>query len=311
MLLSVVVFWILPDNPASARWLTPEERVLAVERTRGNRQSVENKTVKWYQIKEGLLDVNTWLYALFSLATNIPNGAITNFGNILITGLGYTNRQSLILGTPAGAVEIVWILFFAWLATRTNQRLYCALAAFVVPLIGLIMVASTNGVTGLIGYYLIYGYPTGSVIILSLISSNTAGYSKKVLVNAVNLCSYCVGNAIGPQIFRASDAPHYRPAKIAMVLCFALCMVILYVIRVLAVRENAKRDRLLASGDAKAHDNRDAAVNDLTDRENASFRYNLWIWKLDVYISMHILCPSNGFCFTHDLSGLSPSPGRE
>lgn len=278
VLLGILVCCFLPDNPMSAWWLTPEERVLAVERTRGNQQAAENKVFKMYQAKEALMDVNTWLYALFSFATNIPNGAITNFGNILITSFGYTSKQSLLLGTPAGAVEVVWILGFSYLATRTNQRLYVAFASFVVPLVGLIIVAAAKHTTGLVGYYLIYGYPVGSVLVLSLISSNTAGYTKKITVNAINLIAYCVGNAVGPQTFQAKDAPDYNPAKIAMVICFAICMSDFLLIRYLAVRENRKRDLAAAQEtieSKKLHSDRDAAILDLTDRENKSFRYSL------------------------------------
>lgn len=278
MLLGLGVFFYLPDNPLSARWLTEQERLLAVERTRSNQQAVENKTVKWYQFREALTDVNTWLYFFFAICTNVPNGAITNFGSILITSFGYSSKQALLLGTPAGAVEIVWILFFAWLATRTGQRLWSAFAAFIVPLIGLIMVASATHVTGLVGYYLIYGYPVASVIILSLISANTAGYTKKVTVNALNLIGYCIGNIIGPQTFQAADAPDYTPAKIAMVICFALCMFILLLIRFIAVRENKRRDVLAATGDIdanKVYGDREAGILDLSDRENLSFRYKL------------------------------------
>lgn len=80
VLLGIAIFFVLPDNPASAKWLTPSERILAVERTRSNQQANENKTVKWYQVQEALLDPYTWLYALFATATNLPNGAIGNFG---------------------------------------------------------------------------------------------------------------------------------------------------------------------------------------------------------------------------------------
>lgn len=75
VLLAIGVLCILPDNPMSAWWLTKEEKVLAVERIRSNQQAAENKVFKVYQAKEALMDVNTWLYALFSFSTNIPNGA--------------------------------------------------------------------------------------------------------------------------------------------------------------------------------------------------------------------------------------------
>ena len=90
-------------------------------------------------------------------------------------------------GTPTGAVEILWISFFSWLATRTNQRLYCAFGAMIVPLLGLVLLAAKKGSVGLAGYWLVYGYPVASVLFLSLISGNVAGYSKKVTVNAIYL----------------------------------------------------------------------------------------------------------------------------
>ena len=49
----------------------------------------------------------------------------------------------------------------------------------------------------LIGYYLTLASPTGFVAILSLISSNIAGYTKKTTIAALYLIAYCVGNIIG------------------------------------------------------------------------------------------------------------------
>ncbi|ORY85703.1 major facilitator superfamily domain-containing protein [Protomyces lactucae-debilis] len=280
VLLGIAFFFLLPDNPMTARMLTAPERLMAVERLRSNQQAVENKNIKWYQVKEALRDVNTWLYILFSFAANVPNGFITNFGSILITSFGYTNRQALILGMPTGAVEVVGILGFAYMAHKTGQRLYTAALCILVSIVGLIIVACTNGVAGLCGYYLVWVYPCTTVIILSLISSNTAGYTKKTTTNALNLIAYCVGNAVGPNVFKPSDAPGYFPAKVVMVVCFFICFLVFLLIRFLNVRENARRDRLAAaaaeSGE-KEHfaDNRDAAELDLTDRENLSFRYCL------------------------------------
>lgn len=49
----------------------------------------------------------------------------------------------------------------------------------------------------LAGYYLTQASPTPFVAILSLISSNVAGYTKKTTVAAMFLIGYCVGNIIG------------------------------------------------------------------------------------------------------------------
>lgn len=54
-----------------------------------------------------------------------------------------------------------------------------------------------NNVGRLIGYYMTQASPTSFVALLSLISSNVAGYTKKTTVAALYLIGYCAGNTIG------------------------------------------------------------------------------------------------------------------
>lgn len=49
----------------------------------------------------------------------------------------------------------------------------------------------------LIGFYLTLSVACPFVALLSLISSNIAGYTKKTTVAALYLVAYCVGNIIG------------------------------------------------------------------------------------------------------------------
>jgi ACS family allantoate permease-like MFS transporter len=64
----------MPDNQLNARFLTPKERLMAIERIRKNQQGVGNKHFKMYQFKEALLDPMTWAFVFFSLIADIPNG---------------------------------------------------------------------------------------------------------------------------------------------------------------------------------------------------------------------------------------------
>lgn len=54
----------LPNSSLNAWFLTPEERIVAVERLRAGQTGVRNQEVKWSQIKEAALDVKVWLVAL-------------------------------------------------------------------------------------------------------------------------------------------------------------------------------------------------------------------------------------------------------
>ncbi|KAJ3490314.1 hypothetical protein NLI96_g1551 [Meripilus lineatus] len=90
ILVGICVLLWLPDSPVHARLLTKEERIAALERVRDDQGGTENKKWKKDQIIEALTDVRTWLIALTTILTSIPNGALSNFSNIVVKSFGYT-----------------------------------------------------------------------------------------------------------------------------------------------------------------------------------------------------------------------------
>ena len=61
-----ILFWcLMPDNPMKARFLTMEERRIAIERLRNDSTGVENKTWKRYQFMEAMKDWKVWTVRLF------------------------------------------------------------------------------------------------------------------------------------------------------------------------------------------------------------------------------------------------------
>ncbi len=210
-----IVFWfVMPDNQLNARWLKGEDRILAVERVRINQQGIGNKHFKWYQLKEALTDPMTWAFWFYALVANIPNGGISNFFSQLIVSFGYTAEQSLIYGTPGGAVEIVALLLCGWAGDHYGHRILISTSGMLVALLGIILIVALplqNHVGRLIGYYLTQASPTPFVALLSLIASNVAGYTKKTTVAALYLIAYCAGNIIGKTQSLSFHETHRRP----------------------------------------------------------------------------------------------------
>ena len=217
--LGFVFLWIVPDNQLNARWLKKEDRILAVARVRINQQGIGNKHFKLYQVKEALLDPMSWAFFFYALIADIPNGGITNFFSQLVrhghrfTGafsnkvptlqiksFGFTEQQSLILGVPGGAVEVIALLLNGYMGHITNQRILCSLGGLVSAMVGMILIVAlpqSDNTGRLIGYYMTQASPTAFVALLAMISSNVAGYTKKTTVAAMYLIGYCVGNIIG------------------------------------------------------------------------------------------------------------------
>ena len=76
VLYGVIMFFVLPDSIADAKWLSQREKVVAVERLRDEKLGIENKHWKWEQAKEAVLDKKNWILWLFFIAVNIPNGGL-------------------------------------------------------------------------------------------------------------------------------------------------------------------------------------------------------------------------------------------
>ncbi|CAM9022317.1 unnamed protein product [Wickerhamomyces anomalus] len=114
--LSFILFFHLPDTPATAWFLTERERQIAVERIRVNQQGFGNKKFKKYQLIEAFKDVRTYLYFAHGVLSTVPNGSLTSFGSILIKdSFGFSESKSLLLSMPNGACQFgsSFFLFFA------------------------------------------------------------------------------------------------------------------------------------------------------------------------------------------------------
>ena len=67
VVVGVVVLIFLPDSPVSARMLTKQERIAALERVRNDQGGTENKKFKKEQVIEALTDIRTWLVVLSTI----------------------------------------------------------------------------------------------------------------------------------------------------------------------------------------------------------------------------------------------------
>ncbi|KOG98731.1 allantoate permease DI49_3160 [Saccharomyces eubayanus] len=281
---ALIFLWI-PDDPSKARFLSKREKLMVVQRIRSNQQGFGNHEIKKYQIVEALKDVRTWLYFLFTVSSNIPNGGISSFMSILLNSdFGYSSKDTLLMGLPTGAVELVGCPLFGILAVYAankkipfwKYKLAWAIFAAVLALIASCMLgfATSSKKARLAGAYLWYISPVSFICVLSNISANSSGYSKKWTVSSINLAAYAAANLAGPQTFIAKQAPKYHGAKVAMVVCYAVMIVLLSALLLINMRENKRRDKIAAER-GYPEETANLEFSDLTDFENPNFRYTL------------------------------------
>ncbi len=114
---------------------------------------------------------------------------------------------------------------------------------------------------------------------LTMVSSNIAGYTKKQLTAAILFTGYCVGNIIGPQTFKTSDAPAYHSAYVAMLIGYIIKLVSIIVLYLYMYLANKKRDSEAATSGVDGIDEEKEAIergmHDVTELDNKGFRYSL------------------------------------
>ena len=272
----LMILAIMPNTPAGAKFLSEREKLVVLERIRGNNQGFGSKKFKFHQMKECFMDVRTWLYFFIGISVAIPNGGISSFGSIILKGLGYSTSKSLLMKAPIGACELVGLVVLPFISIFVKKRMVVSEIYLLLCVMSSAMLAfAKNKNAALAGYYITGIAPVGIITVTSCVASNTAGHTKKLTANAISLIGYSAGNIIGPQTFRSSDAPNYPKAKAAIVGCYCAAIVLMAAMTWLNVRENNKRDRLQAELGDKYVEIENQEFADLTDFENPAFRYSI------------------------------------
>ncbi|KAL8738255.1 MAG: hypothetical protein Q9181_000935 [Wetmoreana brouardii] len=286
--------FVIPNSAVSAWFLSPEERVIAVERLRKGQTGVRCQVLKRSQLREAVLDLKIWLVAFVMAGAYTVNGAYWTKGDT-----SYTTLDSILLQFPLGAIVFIFILLTGYLSSRIhNIRLILLILCCLPVIAGCAMIWKSSwyhrAPTPVAGYTIIGFFGPVVSLIISIGMANVAGATKKSFTAAAIFVAYCVGNIVGPQLIKTQTLKrHYPELWLGLIIWYVLhtlhyalfffhkksefspsyCIVIILAIALYIHlrRENRKRDSL-----PQDEAERDSfAFKDLTDKENPYFRYVL------------------------------------
>lgn len=177
----IFLFFFLAASPAEAKWLTEDEKVIALERVRGNKTGTEVWKFSWPQLREALLDVRLYLIFLMLVSTGMPNGGLTAFGMLhldseiptifsdarlkyviagptIVSGFGYDVPTTQLLNMGSGAAQVMGTFLALFLAKWTNRTI-AGIFTLVIACVGTAMmlgIPSSNNGARYGGYVLVY-----------------------------------------------------------------------------------------------------------------------------------------------------------
>ncbi|KAL8287058.1 hypothetical protein RQP46_004064 [Phenoliferia psychrophenolica] len=119
--IAVFAFFILPDYPSTTRWLTEDERNLAVARLARAEDQSEVKLTPKQAFVASVKDPKTWWF-LMGYVLIAGSGTISYFFPTLMGSLGYTGRNVQYMTIPIYLVALVISLSMGYNADRTNSK---------------------------------------------------------------------------------------------------------------------------------------------------------------------------------------------
>jgi MFS family permease len=116
VLWGIVVVCFLPDNPIMARFLSADERILAVKRMQSAQTGISNSVFKATQVVETLRDPKTYLLVLTAFTITLINGALSGYGAIILGSFGYSDFKAVLFSGIPGSVVFVTLITTGYVA---------------------------------------------------------------------------------------------------------------------------------------------------------------------------------------------------
>ncbi|KAK8844009.1 hypothetical protein IAR55_006802 [Kwoniella newhampshirensis] len=276
----------LPDSPASARFLTEDQKIIAVKRVAQNRTGTKNTVFKIEQVKEAFMDPKLYILFLASIAAQIPNGVVSNFSSIIISGFGFDQLQTTLLDIPNSVVQISSLILSGYLAGRfKNSRaimMFIGNATCIVAACALTYAPHHETWGRLVAFWFTSFQSVGFSLSLVMISANVGGYTKRQTMTTVTFIGYCVGNIAGPHVLIGSEkAQGYPTATKAMLAGYVAKTCLHLVLGFYMWFSNRRWDKAAAargevlSEQERAKKAEEIGMTDATEWNNPYFRYAL------------------------------------
>ncbi|KAL2837747.1 major facilitator superfamily domain-containing protein [Aspergillus pseudodeflectus] len=212
---AVLVWFILPDYPETASWLSEEEKALAARRLELEGSKGAAKAMTWEDAKEVLFDWRLYAHYLVYFGISAPFSSLSLFTPAITSGLGYTSLNAQLMTVPPWAVAYVVTTVVAWSADHFNSRGLHSAAFSFIGAMGFLASAVLPADAYLHRYGCLIVATSGSFAcippLLGWLSSNIRSTAGTGLAIALNVSFGAPGQIVGVWIYKSNEAARGYP----------------------------------------------------------------------------------------------------
>ncbi|KAJ3053814.1 hypothetical protein HK097_003330 [Rhizophlyctis rosea] len=274
-------YFFLPNVPREARFLTEEEKILADERLKDNKEPEGLSTLKWADVVAALKDWKLWSYVALDILFSSPLFSLLVFLPTIVNGLGFSALNAQLMVVPIYAVSTIASLLVTLSSDRFRDRGFHLAAVSFIAAIGFLVLTVVRSIAAqyvgavIAGIGVFCSYPLG----VSWLTTNFADNSTKRMVASAFMIGLgsLAGFASG-FIYQAQDAPFYVPGNAINLASTFVCGVCSLGVRYFLHRANVGMDRADEKAAAEGIKSKDSVVT-VTESgevvEKKPFRYML------------------------------------
>ncbi|TPX42270.1 hypothetical protein SeLEV6574_g05685 [Synchytrium endobioticum] len=248
VILGMMVPFLYPPEPATADWLSPRERMVAMERLKKADPAKVGGADQSLRLRDALpvyTDWRTWVHVFTTMMSILPVFAMKFFLPSILAFNGYQGALTQIMTIPITIWNPLCIGLGAWIAQKIGNRSIPHIVANLVGGIGFVCLAYVRQPT--VQYVLLFvtGINAPAAILnFGWYNSNQRSHTGRAgalgLVNGVGN----LAGVIGPQLYR--DGPIYARGHwmLGMILfASAFCVTCLSFSYIMDNRAQAERNR--------------------------------------------------------------------
>ncbi|KAH8887525.1 major facilitator superfamily transporter [Thozetella sp. PMI_491] len=283
IILACVVFFVLPDSPDTASFLTEEEKEVARARAVLQTGREGKDRIGGFSMKEALATFNlfkspqTIIQPLMYFSCNVSFASLPVFLPAILTTMGYSSINAQGLTAPPYFLSFLVCLATTYMADKTQQRGLIIIILSIIGGVGYVLLATVKSVAvRYLGVFLAAAgvFPCIANILSWVLNNQGTDTKRGVGIAMLNIIGQC-GPILGTRVFPVTDQPYYVRG---MAICAAFMFfngLLAALLRTFFVYENARLDKAERANQAGGSDGK-AARSGLVEIEGAvGYRYVL------------------------------------
>lgn len=256
VVVSLFLYFAIPDFPEEVKWLTQEEKDFVKARLYedvGHSKRHEPLTVK--SVLTVFKDWKIIVGGLMYFGLIVPAYGYAYFAPTIIQSLGYGAIRTQLLSVPPWACAFALAMLTATFSDWLRMRFVFVVGTIAISLTGFILLLTVHD-NKHVQYAALFlaamGTYSAMPIIVCWFNTNLGGHHRRAVGTAFQVGFGNIGGIIAVFSFLTKDAPRYIPGYSISISFIVLSLLSCTVYFVGVSWENRTRDRLQASG-ASAH----------------------------------------------------------